>query len=376
MNLLQTGTNSSGEQLNILRALLRSVVFRGLAAMLLILLPLGFLPATRAQPGQIEDAGFALEFDGNNDLVELHPINLMLHSDWRETKTVSMWLKPLGTKPCVIDPGLCSTIFGTRPRSWGLSMGEINGVDKIWVWNFDINYDRIGVDYTIGEWVHITLVHDDGVLRAFRNGFQVGDIPSGETTQVQGEPILYLGGIITGDGVPWTFAGQIDEVRIWDYARTTAQVQQDMYHELNVTEPGLVAYYKMSNGTGLILDDDTGHGWNGTLMDGGYGVPPDGTPPQWENSDAFSEVLPTPTVTHTPTNTPTFTPTAGGPTSSATPTVTGTPPTPTPTVTGTPPTPSGTTTPTPTGTRPTATPVSGDGDRALFLPVVHNNPAP
>ena len=56
----------------------------------------------------------------------------------------------------------------------------------------------IAVDYTVGEWIHIAVVHGEGLLRVYRNGVEVGSVPSGATTQPNtgALPILHLGGII------------------------------------------------------------------------------------------------------------------------------------------------------------------------------------
>lgn len=323
------------------------------------------LPATPVRPEHTTDAGDALYFDGHNDYVELHYTSEMLHSNWADTKSVSLWVKPESSSSCVLlDPAMCESIFGTLPRWWGISIGTIAGEDKIWIWNFDGNYDRIGVDFTPGEWVHITLVHDAGILRAYRNGFQVGDIPSGTTLQPigNGDTFIYMGGVITGDGTAWTFNGELDEVRIWNYARSLSQVRDDLNHEIPGDSPGLVAYYKMSNGSGDVLTDDTGNGWDGVLKDGNQNVPPDGHLPEWVPSTAFSTIILTPTYTHTPTNTPTSTSSAPGPTPSGTPfaTVTGTPPSPAPT--GTQPG------PTPTGT--VGSPGPTPDDYSVYMPVI------
>jgi len=355
--------------------------------MILMALLLGMLlilPATPAYVDHTEDAGYALSFDGNNDYVELHETAQVMGSGWEETKTVSLWVKPTDMMSCHVDPAQCDFIFGERPRWWGISIGERNGEDKIWVWNYDSGYDVVGVDYSLNTWVHVTLVHSNGVLRAYRNGEEVGSTPSGATQRPpEFEPVLYLGGIIVNETENWTFAGVLDEVRLWNYARTEAQVQADMYHSLNGDEAGLMAYYKMSDGSGLTLTDDTGNGWDGTLNDGGNGVPPDGSPPQWVGSDVFDDPpTPTPTNTDTPTptatNTATNTPTPG---SSPTPTPTNTPtpgPSPTPTLgpspTSTPTfTPGPDSTSTPTAIPGTATPVIDNPNFVVYLPMLEKD---
>ncbi len=92
----------------------------------------------------------------------------------------------------------CDHVFGDRPRWWGISQGIVNDQDRIWLWNFDGTMDSIGVSYTPGVWTHITLVHDGGVMRAYKNGVLAGAMVSGPTQQPNtgALPILQLGGVI------------------------------------------------------------------------------------------------------------------------------------------------------------------------------------
>jgi hypothetical protein len=220
----------------------------------------------------------------------------MMAPTWTTTKTVSLWVKPEGPgEVCSlgVEVAACDAIFGDRPRFWGIARGVLGGQDRIWVFNFDGSSDMVGVDYIPGEWVHIALVHDGGVLRAYKNGFEVGSVPSGPTQQppvTAPRPVLQLGGVIMSPR-NWTFGGWIDEVQIWNVARSAAEIRQDMNSILLGDEIGLAAYYRMSDGAGLTLTDDSINNWNGVLHDGGDGVPPDGAPPQWVLSDAFPSII-------------------------------------------------------------------------------------
>jgi len=233
-------------------------------------------------------AGTALRFDGVSDLVQLYQTGSMMASTWVTTKTVELWLNPTGTANCTVATSLCSVnqidnIFGDRPRSWGISRGTIGGEDKLWVWNNDGSIDQIGIDYTVGEWAYIALVHGNGMLRAYKNGAEVGSVPSGATV---GGSTLYLGGIINSVDRNWTFDGEIDEVRVWNTARSQSELLANMMQPLAGSSPDLAAYYQMSDGNGTSLTDDSGNGWTGTLHDGGSGVPADGAI-QWVPSGAF-----------------------------------------------------------------------------------------
>lgn len=300
---------------------------------------------TAVPPTPPSGTDYALSFDGNNDFVRLAETANIMAPGWENSKTVSLWVKPSGVSTCTAaTPSHCDAIFGDRARWWGISRGTVNGQDRLWLWNYDGSYDMIGIPYDLDEWTHIALVHAEGNLLAYKNGILVGSTPSGATLQPNtgAQPILHIGGIINNVERNWTFAGQIDEVQIWNIARSQADILQDMSQPLTGSEAGLAAYYQMSDGAGLSLTDNSGHGWTGALFDGAQGVPPDGQPPQWASPGIFGGP-PLPTSTAVPTTpvhtaTPTFTPSAMPTGPSATPTAPSATPT-IPTATAVPPTP-------------------------------------
>jgi hypothetical protein len=237
-------------------------------------------------PAEAQNAGAALRFDGTTDYVRLHPTASMMAATWPATKTISLWVNPTGTATCTgPDPGSCDAIFGDRPRTWGISRGTIGGENRIWIWNYDGTFDRVGVTYTPNAWIQITLVHGGGVLSAYKNGDFVGSIASGATAQVSATT-LQFGGIINNATRNWTFEGEIDEVQIWNVARSAADIAASTSGSLVGNEPGLAAYYRMTNEVGTSLTDDSGHGWTGSLLDGGSGVVGNG-PILWVPSGAF-----------------------------------------------------------------------------------------
>jgi hypothetical protein len=239
---------------------------------------------------------YALSFVGSQDHVRLTTTaNIMGAAPWTTTKTVSMWIRPLGNYSCTPTfpaVGRCDAVFGDAPRWWGISRGvHENNPDRIWVWNWDGNADVVGIPYTVGEWMHVTMVHDGGRLRGYKNGVLIGDVPSGATVQPNtgAPPTLYFGGLVESS-TPYFFEGQIDEVQIWSVARTAEEIRRDMYRPLSGSEPGLRAYYRMTNGSGLTVTDDSGNGWPGELRDSWSPTqfPPNGTFPQWIASGAFA----------------------------------------------------------------------------------------
>jgi hypothetical protein len=65
-----------------------------------------------------------------------------------------------------------------------------------------------------------------------------------------------------------TFRGQIDEVRLWKTARTSAQLLAAMYAPLTGTESKLTACYRLDEAAGPLALDVTSNVYHGTLMNG------------------------------------------------------------------------------------------------------------
>ncbi len=292
------------------------------------------------QPASSDEAGYALEFDGVSNYVSLDRMaTVMGGTTWGDTMTISLWAKPSDAPAPVTSPTTGELLLGTdRPRSFGITRADYNGEDRIWVWNSDgTGVDTIGVDYLPDEWLHLAVVHDAGQWTVYKNGLEVGSIPS-NTTVVATRGDLYLGGNTRGQ----IFSGEIDEVRLWNAALSQAIIRDWRYQHLSALHPNwndLAAYYQMSNGFGVTLTDDSSNGHSGSLL-GGM------TDSNWVLSTAFGGTMSTPTpsptaVSGTATNTPvptTPTETAVVP-PTVTPTNTAVPPTPTATATALPPTP-------------------------------------
>jgi hypothetical protein len=241
-------------------------------------------------------AGYALSFDGVDDFVLLDETIAIIGPDWKSTKSVSLWVKPEGPVPsCGIgDVAWCDNIFGDRPRWWGISRGVVGGQDRIWVWNYGNGmYSKIGIPYTANEWVHIAAVHEGGMLKAYKNGLLVGSIASGATDSpfTGANPVLQIGAVINTADRNWSFQGQIDEVRVYNIGLSQTDIRNSLMGELAGNEPGLAAYYKMSNGSGTIVTDNSIHDWNGTIKDNIASLSGNGQFAQWVSSGAFDTPL-------------------------------------------------------------------------------------
>ncbi|MEI2692525.1 MAG: Ig-like domain-containing protein [Anaerolineae bacterium] len=232
------------------------------------------------------NAGYALNFDGVDDQAMLGQTGPMLGAGWESNKTVELWVKPTGDALSGPSPAHLDLVFGDRPRWWGISRGVQQGQDRIWVWNYDGNYDMIAVEYSAGQWTHIALVHSGGLLHAYKDGVLVGSVPSGATQQPStgAQPTLYFGGMIISAARNYTMSGEIDELRLWNTGLDAATLQTWRNQELGAAHPALAslrAYYRMANGVGAAVGDDSGHGFTGALL-GSMGDA------NWTSSGAFA----------------------------------------------------------------------------------------
>jgi len=212
-------------------------------------------------------------------------------TSWQDTMSFSLWVKPVGSGSCDYNSAAhCDSILGDRPRWWGVSHGTLDGLDRLWVWNYDGNYDKIGIPYTSGQWIHIAVVHSGGTLSAYKNGVLVDSVSSGTTMQPNtgASPRIQAGGVINNINRNWSFHGEIDELRLYATELTQTEIQATMFSELTGTETGLRAYYKMSDGAGTLVTDDSINDFNIYLFDGGGIVPANGSYPLWVTSGAFN----------------------------------------------------------------------------------------
>lgn len=237
---------------------------------LLLLMGLVALFAHKPTPVHAFAGDYALEFDGVDEMVRLLNPYTMFGSGFTQTKSISVWVRPLGTGPADgSGMGSADPVVVDNPRWFGISRTQT----QLGVWNTDSGgVDQIVFDFEPGEWVHVALVHDSGTLYGYRNGVLVGSIPSGVTTLPPGyttntNTYLSIGGGGAG-GNPPKFEGQIDEVAIWNTALTGNDVRAWMNREITPNHPlwnNLRAYYRMSNGTGNILADNSQNSFEGRI---------------------------------------------------------------------------------------------------------------
>ena len=199
-----------------------------------------------------QQGGYALKFDGTDDYV-----NIAHNEAFNVSQvTIETWFKwensTLGTDvDFLIAKGFEQLEIHTGGGSGdhGLRFIPTSGV---WL-------DTDPSVFETGKWYHVAFVYNPNAsyYKCYINGKEVN------LTNRGGSPVntaIYTSvsdiniGVRTGAGM--YFEGFVDELRIWNTVRTADEIKSNMFRELNGSESGLVAYYKMNGGTGAVLNDD------------------------------------------------------------------------------------------------------------------------
>ncbi len=218
----------------------------------------------------IEDT--ALTLSENRGFVEINDSEVL--DNITEQVTVSVWIKPTEFPNNYIpfifrgdewDPGF-------KLRSYVLQLIDDGGI-QFTSSPQDVHdvpiYAPAGT-IKLNTWTHIAGVIDakNNYIKLFINGNEVS------RNNYKGQNRIHKSTLPLRIG--WTheihhpmhaaFVGQIDEVRVWNIARTQKQIRTDMNTQLNGDEEGLVGYWKFDEEKDELIIDATLNKNHGKLI--------------------------------------------------------------------------------------------------------------
>ncbi len=220
---------------------------------------IGTPKAASSPPGP----GRALDFDGVDDHVLVSDAASL---DLASTGTIEAWIHAdsFTANAGIIHKGDASD---SSDAAYELKLGASGSETKI---VFAV-YDASGTVYSITgttdlvsyKRYHIAGVWDSSAstMTLYINGVQEATGTVAAARNSAGS--LRIGARFTGGADP--FDGKIDEVRIWNIARTQTQIRDAMCQRLAGNESGLVAYYRFDLESGTRCPDYTGTGNDGTM---------------------------------------------------------------------------------------------------------------
>ena len=186
----------------------------------------------------------ALQLDGTDDYVSTS----LAGPSGGQPRTVEAWIKTTGN----FIPGAGGGVQGVLV-DWGASStGARSTFNILWANAIRFEVAGSGLSGTIpvndGVWHHVAMVYDPSATNKISlyvdgNLDVTGNIPT--TVNTSTSVPIRIG--LRVDGVN-PFPGTIDEVRIWNVARSQAEIQADKDKEFCSYPAGLVHYYKLNEG--------------------------------------------------------------------------------------------------------------------------------
>ncbi len=216
---------------------------------------------------------YSLEFEGDDYCVIPHFSEL----DFTTSFTLEAWVYPKSTGGYlrIIDKteSQCclqySLLLHERLVGADLGVQTVNG------------YERVNGNQTIptNQWSHIAVTYSSGRVCFYVNGF-LNRCEDTDLTSLNAFPTdLNIGRRLMYD--EFYFVGLIDEIRMWNIARTEAEIFGSYSHPLLGIETGLVGYWRFDDGTG-----DVAAAVNGNDCQLGSEVGVDENDPAWVENGA------------------------------------------------------------------------------------------
>ncbi len=200
-------------------------------------------------------AGKAVKFDGTDDLIQFSTSNFLTNAG-----SISAWVKNdvwgASNTDTVIDL-YDSTNPGVKRDVFTIKYWSSNSKLTAMMLDSSSNWYSAGatVTYTPNLWYHVEIVRSGTSLKIYINGAEAG------SATVSSNNFYNFDRIRIGQSATSSEAwqGLIDDVKIFSYARTPAQIAWDY----NQGKP--VGWWKMDEGQGATVYDHSGNANNGTM---------------------------------------------------------------------------------------------------------------
>ena len=214
------------------------------------------------------NANSSLQFDGNDDHIAIQTYN---YTAAQTAVTVEAWIKTSNSGDQIIASYDRNEYWRLEVNGNGAGNGQIG---------FDLMTDGGQLDFggstriDDGAWHHVAAVYDNGNVYIYVDGnldnstSSGSTFGSGSTTRFGFIGVGSEADVFNGTTGPTDyFDGNISEFRVWNIARSQADIQSTMNSALAGSEPGLVMYHKLDgSGSDATATDYSSNGYDGDLQ--------------------------------------------------------------------------------------------------------------
>ncbi|MDB4534085.1 T9SS type A sorting domain-containing protein [Vicingaceae bacterium] len=209
-------------------------------------------------------SGNSLEFDGNNDYVE---VSSSFPDMGNQSFTMMAWIKPDGVSSAGQRVWCDDESNGNG--GYALSLGD-PGSGRLRFYTRGLSPVSLDVSaaslVVANEWQHVAMVHDAGAKtkKIYINGVEVASgTYTGTLTNISGPSSI--GGETDGGETSNRFKGEIDEVSFWTSALSSSDIRDNLCLKQVGNEASLIGYWRFDESTGSSLADHTSNAYHGTL---------------------------------------------------------------------------------------------------------------
>ncbi|HYM80425.1 MAG TPA: LamG-like jellyroll fold domain-containing protein, partial [Candidatus Limnocylindria bacterium] len=135
--------------------------------------------------------------------------------------------------------------------------------------------DSVGLNHPVAgttpiaigpAWHHAAATYDGSTWRLYLDGCLEAELAVGQPPQSQSIQHAALGSALDTSGVAaGFFDGALDEVRIWNVARTQAEIQGSLNSAITTTQPGLIGRWSLNETGGTAVFASAGTSANGAI---------------------------------------------------------------------------------------------------------------
>ncbi len=177
--------------------------------------------------------------------------------------TIEVWFKASSFYP---ENGMVNSIIRknitANAENFFLRFRNVAGGPSV---EMSVGYDnevlKAPYNFAVDAWYHLAGTYDGSAITVFVNGLDINSVIASGTLYID-ESDIFIGKGDPEFSLGEFFHGALDELRIWNVARTPEEIQAAMNSPLTGKEEGLVAYWNFDDGTAKDL---SGHDNDGFL---------------------------------------------------------------------------------------------------------------
>ncbi len=208
-----------------------------------------------------------LTFDGEDDYIDFGKNDFGgVFAEGSSAFTISGWINPHQLTNKASTYGTHNVFFARSSDRYSdnfeFGISESGNLDVY----IDEKVDNViktfgNGELTVGQWHFFAIVFNQGQLTIYLDEHEYAGSLTGDSLNKATSPVT-LGATLHNNIY---FTGQLANISVWNYPCSQTEIQTQRDQRLVGNEQGLVAYWKLNDGVGATVRDQTGNAHDGKL---------------------------------------------------------------------------------------------------------------